>query len=353
MPRHTKRAFAILIVLFALFLRAEEGARFTLTLSKEKAWLGEPIFATFTLRYGRDLKVDRAHFEPKGLEPFELLELNATGPKEEEGKIVRVFRYLLTPTEPGSLKIPPQTVELAYQDRENYRYITHRFQSPAKELTVREVPGGLKAVGDYRMALTSDANRTLANRPVHLELRITGIGDAEYIPAFELKIPGASVYPSQPKVRTRWLGGQSYRKEFVQRFTVLAEESYTVPPLRLRYFNLQTEMPEVLETRPLPIEVDNPAKRKEALLRLGFFTAGLLLGALFFWLWIRFGKRRGKETGLLRKIRKARSDEELYRLLLPYSDLAELGPQLRILENRLYGNGQPAGASGASDYRDR
>jgi len=334
--------FFALLFIGATLSHAEEGAVFTLKLSQERAWLGEPVLARFTLRYPQEMKVDSVRFKPAGLKAFEVEELNVSAPEKEESKVVQVFRYLLTPTEPGTLSIPPQTIELTYQDKTNYRYITHTFHTNPEKITVREVPGALKVVGDYRMYLTSDANRTLANRPVHLELHIVGIGNARYIPPFDPKIPGAIVYPSKPQVMTRWLGEGRYRTEFVQRFTVLAEEEYTVPPVRFRYFNLHTELPEVLETPPLTVDVKNPAREREHRLRLAIFAAGFIAGGFFFWLLAKLLNRRKRYGELSRAILKASDDEALYRLLLPYSDRPELRPYLRQLEARIYTGGGEA-----------
>ena len=339
MSRHVKGVLLALFVFVSPLLYGEERVEFTLKLSRNQAWLGEPIPARFTLRYPREMNMDKVHFAPADLKVFDVEELNATLPVEEGSEVVRNYHYLLTPTRPGTLTIPPQKIELVYQDRKNYRYITHTYRTKPAKITVREVPGALKVVGDYRIRLMSDANRTLANRPVHLELHVAGIGNARYIPPFDLKIPGAIVYPSKPQVMTRWLGEEKYRTEFVQRFTLLGEEDYTVPSLRFRYFNLQTELPEVLETRPLAIEVDNPAREREHRLRLAIFTVGFIFGGLFFWLLAKFLRRRKRQSELSRAILKASDDEALYRLLLPYSDRPELRPYLRQLEARLYSGG--------------
>ncbi|WP_292662589.1 BatD family protein [Nitratifractor sp.] len=324
-----------LTIVLSLCLGA--GVRFDLDLSRTEAYLGEPVLATFTLRYDRTMKVDRVDFPVPKLRDFSVEELNASAPLRRGTQRLRLYRYLLTPLKVGSLKIPPQTIEMAYQDRENYRYISHTYRSPSRSLTVREVPGGLKLVGDYRMHMRSDANATTAGRPVHLELQIEGIGNLDFLPAYDLTIPGALVYPSEPKVTTRWLGGTKYRKRFTQRFTVVAERDIAVPPLTLRYFNLHTAIPEILRTAPLTIRVDNPALRRERWRNAAFFFAGILVGiALTLLAQILWRQRKG-EGVLLHRVRKARSDRELYRLLLPYSDVGEIQPFLRILEERLYG----------------
>ncbi len=339
---HSIGILLALLLLVTTLSYADEGATFSLKLSQNKAWLGEPVLARFTLSYPQTMKVDSVQFKPAGLKAFEVEELNVSAPEKKHGEVVQNFRYLLTPTKPGTLTILPQKIELAYQDKTNYRYITHTYHTNPVKITVREMPGALKVVGDYRMRLISDANRTLANRPIHLELHIAGIGNASYIPPFDLKIPGAIVYPSKPQVMTRWLGEGKYRTEFVQRFTVLADEDYTAPSLRFRYFNLQTELPEVLQTPPLAIEVKNPAREREHRLRLAIFTAGFVLGGFFFWLLAKFLSRRKRQNELSRAILKAPDDATLYRLLLPYSDRTELRPYLRQLEARLYGRGGEA-----------
>ncbi len=326
--------FLLILLSFCLFA----GVRFDLDLSRTKAYLGEPLFATFTLRYDRTMKVDRIDFPPPKLKDFKVEELNGSAPLRRGTQRLRIYRYLLTPLRVGSLRIPPQTIEMAYQDRENYRYISHTYRSPPRSLTVREVPGALKIVGDYRMRMRSDANATTAGRPVHLELQIEGIGNLDFLPPFDLRIPAAVVYPSKPEITTRWLEGTKYRKYFTQRFTVVAERDVTVPPLRLRYFNLHTEIPETLQTAPLTIGVYNPALRQERWRRAAFFFGGILSGIALTLLALLLLRRRRSQRGtLLQRVRQARSDRELYRLLLPYSDLAQIRPFLKILEERLYG----------------
>ena len=326
------------ILLLPLWLPA--AVSFDLNLSKEKVVLGEPIVATFTLRYDRETRVDRIRFPTPKSEDFEVEELNVSRTQEAGEGFLRRYVYLLTPVSVGTLTIPPRKIELSWQDRENYRYISHEFRTKPVKVTVREIPGGLKVVGDYRMRLVSDANRTVANHPVHLELRIDGIGNAGYIPPFDLVIPGASVYPSRPKVTTRWLGGTGYRKRFVQRFTVVADQDFTVPPLRFRYFNVHTEIPETLGSKALKIRVENPEARKRVWIGGALLLAGFLLGALSAWLWFRFRKSRQSEVDSERRIRKAGDDRTLYRLLLAYSDSPQMKPFLTMLEENLYRKGK-------------
>jgi hypothetical protein len=305
---------------------------FDLKLNQRTPYLGEPVVATLRLAYTPDTKVDRVRIVPPRSEAFEIRILGEESPRSEDGKLRRLYRYLLTPLRVGPLTLPPFKAELTWQDPKTYLYTVHSYHTAPAKLTVREVPGGLTPVGDLRLRLRSDRNATEAYAPVHLELTVSGEGNLEFLKPFSVRIPSATVYPSAPKV-TIHPKGKSYITTFRQRFTVLSDREIRVPPLRLLYFNTKTGIPETLQSRPLTITVKNPAARREFWLRVGLLLGGALLGAMAVWLWMRYFSVRfagGRFFG------KRMSDRELYRKLLPYSGDPRVRELIDKLEGALY-----------------
>ncbi len=331
------RGVVLLFIIFGVFLFAKDRVVFDLNLSSKRVYLGEPILATFTLSYPVSLKVDRVEFKPKEFEAFEFEELNET--KEEKFNSIKYsYYYLLTPIKLGSLSITPQIAKLSYQNPKNYRYITHSFKTKRIKIIVREVPNMLKIVGDYKMDLSSDTNSTKANHPIHLILKITGKGNSKYIPPFNLKIPNAIVYPSKPTIHNYYIK-DGYKTEFIQRFSLIGEQDFTITPIKFRYFNTKIELPQTLQSHILKIKVDNPQKTKENWLRLGFFILGILVGILAILIFLHFYKKR-ENKDLIQRIRKIKSDKELYRLLLPLSNNSSIRQILKELEERIYTKSQ-------------
>ncbi|ADV46095.1 BatD family protein [Nitratifractor salsuginis] len=313
-----------------------------LRLSKNTLYLGEPAVVTLRLGITPDTRVDRVRIVAPHSEAFEIRKLDEKKPRIEGGEIRREYRYLLTPLRLGSLSLPPFKAELTWQDPKTYLYTVHSYKTKPLKLTVREVPGGLNPVGDLHLQLTSDRNATQAYEPVHLELVISGEGNLEYLNPFSLRIPGATVYPSAPKLATRPTK-EGYQKTFTQRFTVIADHEIHVPPVRLLYFNTNTGIPETLQSPSLTIEVGNPAARRELWLRIALLLGGVLLGAAVMGLWM--GYLRDRIGGV--RLRPWMSDRELYRQLLPYSDDPKARELLEKLEARLY-----RGEKEAIDYQE-
>jgi hypothetical protein len=314
-----------------------------LNLSRSTLYLGEPAVVTLRLGTTPDTRVDRVRIVPPRSEAFEIHKLDEKKPTVTGEEIRREYRYLLTPLRLGTLTLLPFKAELTWQNPKTYLYTIHSYETQPVKLTVREVPGGLSPVGDLRLRLSSDRNATQAYEPIHLELQISGEGNLEYLKPFSLRIPGATVYPSAPKLLARPTK-EGYRKTFTQRFTVIADREIQVPPLRLLYFNTKTGIPETLQSPPITIEVENPAAKRELWLRIALLLGGVLLGAAAMGLWM--GHLRGRMAGGWR-LRRSMDEKELYRQLLPYSDDPKAKELLEKLEARLY-----RGEKAAIDHRE-
>ncbi len=333
-----RNIFYMLFLLLS-FASAQVKTKFELNISSSRLYLGEPTIATFTLIYPSKLKVDSIHSNPSSLNNFDIEELNKTKVKKIGDIIKKRYYFLLTPLKIGTLKITPQTIELSYQNLKNYRYITHHFNTKVKSIIVREVPNMLKVVGDYKIELKSDKNSTKANEPIHLVLKIVGKGNSRYIPPFKLKIPKAIVYASKANFHNYYTK-DGYISEFIQRFTIISEQDYTIAPIRFRYFNIKTELPEILETPKIDIKVDNPKITRDNWIHFGFFIFGFFTGSVMLFIILFFYKRREIDTPLIQQIKSAKSDKELYRVLLPLSNNYHIRQIVQELENNIYKNSQ-------------
>ncbi len=322
------RVFIALIFPWLLWGEAE----LFLKLSKSDPYLGEPVVATLKVEYTPDTKVDNLRVVPPKSEAFEIRKLDEKSPSSLNGKILRIYRYLLIPLRSGSFNLPPFVAELTWQDPKTYLYTVHRYSSTERKLRVLEIPNSLELVGDFRLRLRSDRNSSEAYNPIHLEITLSGEGNLEYLKPFNLHIKDATIYPSAPKVSIR-ATAKGYISTFTQRFTVISDRDIKVPPLRLIYFNTKTAIAQTLQTPPLTIHINNPAARREFWLRAALLLGGALLGVAATLLWRRYifaPFARSRLGGSWMSL------QEIYRRLLPYSNDPKIKELIDRVEGALY-----------------
>lgn len=173
--------------------------------------------------------------------------------------------YALTPQHAGSLQIPAlgfQGESIDPSDPDSFFNFGTRVSASAPPLTVQvQAPpadwGSATWLPARALSLTLDgwpaANATVrVGQPINLSMKLVATGlPAQTLPALSLPaIPGATVYPDQPKSSTGsagpWLVGSVTRA-----FAVVPEQAgqLTMPATTLRWFNVATGQ---IETAEIP-----------------------------------------------------------------------------------------------------
>ncbi|OQX73452.1 MAG: hypothetical protein B6D59_05590 [Campylobacteraceae bacterium 4484_4] len=340
---------------------------FTLTADKTEAYVGEPIHITFTFRQKLDQKLAEANFNPPEFRDF-WSKTNRKLPQQIEGDyIVYRITYTLTAKHPGKAKIESARMDVGIMRQKkmaSYRFESVKWKSIYANpltFTIKPLPEGVTLFGRYEMEASTDKNTTKANEPVHLTLHIKGEGNLDELEDLSPEISGATLYADKAKTIRRKDG-----LHFIQKFAILSDRNFTIPPLKLRYFDNGEKRVKTIMTHAIPVHVlsssqtsgitsaltPQPKIQKEVIyapqaktaiilsLLAGFFT-----GAMLMWLIMRKRgeKRERKRAGysLQEAIRKSRNDKELLSRLLPYS---EKSPQIRQiieeLEENLYMGGR-------------
>ena len=237
------------------------------------------------------------------------------------------------------------------------------FSNPLK-FKVDPLPNGLEVYGDFKIFATVDKKEVDANKPVNLTIKILGEGNVDDIKKFDISIPDAIVYSDEPKIKS-YLKDGNYYGEFSQKVAIVADKSYTIPAISFTYYNKYQKKPVTIKTSPIHIKVKASSKstqndtpkivtsqkttplikkdtkvvyKEDSLKTAIFYIIGVLSGVLLTLLFFKLkGKKLQKrQKPLESKILKAKSDKELYNLLLPFANKDELKPILQKLEENLY-----------------
>lgn len=317
-------------LLFATLLSAAQS-HFSLTLSKQKVYTEEPVSATLTLTQDPGTaQITKMHFPTLKAKAFKIVPVT----KVPENPNRR--HYILLPQRPGSITLPPQSIEIAHKDPATYRNIWRTLRTSPVTLTVLPLPTGIHVTGDYRLKSHIDQHSVQANTPVNLTVTIEGGGSLQGIRALHLPLQGPLIFESKAEIRSKIVNG-SYLSSYTQRFSIVADKDFTLPTLAWTYLNTQTGLTETLTTPSYQVTVQTPPQKSHLLRDTLLIMAGLLGGVLLSSLLYRLRHRKTPRSDLSRRIQKTKSDQALYRLLLPHANNDAIAEVLKKLEENLAG----------------
>ncbi len=349
-----------------LFAAETDKFRFRMQTDKSVAYLGEPIKITFIFEYPIDTQIAEANFAPPTFHDFWIKPGKDVPDTIKNGYHTYRLDYTVTPQKAGVLEIEPARMDVGIMQskkRNTLRFDRVRwksFFSNALKIDVKPLPDNISLFGTYRISAEVDKNRTKADEPVNLTVRVIGAGNMEDIEDFVISSDIAAVYADKAKRRTEVEKGIGHTT-LEQKFAFIAERNFTIPSLSLTYFDSREKRVKTIKTDPIAIEVvGNPQKRSQTRLEkrnapftlpqsggvklwiltlLGGFAAGIL--ATIVWIRMKRSSRKGAVYPIEVKIKKAKNDKELLALLLPYGGKSpKLDKIIQQLEKNLYEGGK-------------
>ena len=320
----------ILIALFLLNLLSAKDGIFV-HISKNKLFVNEPLLLKVTVKYQSAKYIKLEDFADKNFYVKEIKEENAT---KKEDFFLKNYYFVLFPQNAGNLEIKPFVAKIINIDPKTGFSITNRVESKSRKITVFSSTSAINGIADIN--INADKLKFKPQEPVSLTLTLSGRVNFDDIKPFELKIKNATVYADKPVRSYKVINGKIYGK-CIQKFSVIAKESFEIAPFKFSYFNTQTQMNESIETKALKIKADKPFITFK---QLAFLIAGLILGALITALFYLFKSKKKLPSDLKTALKKAKNDKELYTLLLPQAKNKNIETVLKKLEENIYRNGK-------------
>lgn len=241
----------------------------TITLSKNKAYVGEQVIATYTLFY-RYNRLQQGDYDMPKLNGFWAEEVDMGKTDNGSVQTVNGLRYnvavlkkqVLIPLHSGKLRIAPMTLNYMVNAGFFSSGTPVRIQSNASELTVTDLPAGkpadfMGAVGDLRMEVTAGAPTVKANEAIDLSIRFSGRANLKLIDAPKLNLP-PDFETYDPKINDKITvtgNGMNGSREFQYLLIPRHPGQYDLGTLTFSYFDPSTGSYKQLRSAPLTFDV--------------------------------------------------------------------------------------------------
>lgn len=242
-----------------------------ISLSKERAFVGEQVIARYTL-YSRYANLELSKFDPPKLNGFWAEEIDGgergwePAPVVVNGLQYRVAvlkEQVLFPQRAGKLTIGPVSLSFTVNRSFFSRGATVEISSNTAEFIAKELPSGAPpdfsgAVGELKMQVETDRTKVQADEAIELKVTLSGRSNLKLLDAPRLTFP-ADMEVYDPKTEDRITvnsNGMSGRREFQYLVIPRHEGEYVLDPITLSYFDPRSGKYHTLHSDTIRIEVE-------------------------------------------------------------------------------------------------
>lgn len=335
MKKNLGRAFLAI----AIFLYAELFAStytWSATSNKTTAYVNEPIYLKYVCAFSDRAELFSVEFNPAGeYENYTIKTLSQTQAVVDGKKInsyefvafAKVAKEVMFDFEALMKETTRDSIEEMTIGRDNVK----REEVTKKSIKLEVLKAQIKEtesslVGDFKLEAKKHEPKVKANEPYHLRVTIKGEGNFEAISPLTFEIEGVKVFASEVEKKTE-LGQNGESGEWSQRFAFVGERDFSIPEVKIEYFNTKEAKKEslILEAMSITVEkgfskeelLDEPQEKSfkfkyEYLYYILIFIAGFLAGK------IQIKKRvvkKSPDEEFKQKIDKAKSLDELMMIL--------------------------------------
>ncbi len=361
--------------------KSTKEASLELRADKNSSYVGEAIDLELILKIKANANIAQAQIEQPKFENLWVKQYGDMQKYQEGDYIIQKYHFIAFPQQSGKLKIKPIVAHIAKVKKDAYDPLFgqgmsisifgnnldwSKIRSNPLTIDVKPLPNNLELYGDFNIKAVVDKKRVYAGKAVNLTIQVEGVGNIDDVKKFNLDISNAVVYADEPKVVSGFRG-KEYGGRFTQKIAIIADSNYTIPSIELKYFDKNSKKEVTKKTAPIDIVVigDTMAKRvaktpkievateenrtekpqvivKNEVWYIKYMTlvVGFILGALSVMIWQKIkAPKEKKEIPIVKKIKRAKSDKELYKILLPYAkDSETIAKELKKLEKNIYKN---------------
>jgi len=338
----------------------------SVSVDKKNAYIGEAIEFTLKFKYKKDLEIVSLDYTKPSFEGFWVKELKPQQTQNNYTQYVeQEIKYLIFPQKAGQIKLEPLKIGVT-TIKGNYGggfyltspTVTTPVYSNKIELNVKPLPNGINLIGDFNIKSTVDKTVIDQGDAVSFKLSITGRGNLDDLDEVSIDIPNTTIYDN-PSNKEYDLKDNLYGGKYTKTYSIIGKEDFIIPSVEIQYFDKKTATVKTAKTKVHKIKVNKKStkiatlevantpinrdiKEKIEIVKTSdnekiiYFVLGLISGMISLGSYILFVKRdtKKKDIPILTNAKKAKTADELFRILVVYINIdEELDKIIYKLEN--------------------
>ena len=314
-------------------------------------YVGENFILTLVFKYKKDVDILDLSFDKPSFDNFWYKQIDNSKKYEEGEFTVFEINFLMFALKDGSQKIDSLGINAQVMDNNSYSVFSStrnkKIYSNELNFNIKSLPANVNLIGNFDISASIDKQTANVGEAISFKLNIKGKGNIDDIPDIKLPIDDATIYENKPLVKTQILNNE-YSGEWEKVYSIIANKSFTIPSIKIDYFDKNLAKTISKQTDSFNIEVLGKEIKKEVVLekaveekqlietpkeiikvvektstldRIIFFFLGiafsLLIISLYFYV-ITLKRKKQEDKPLVKKIKESKTKEELLKVLAVY-----------------------------------
>ena len=324
---------------------------FSIKTNNNDLYIGENFILTMVFKYKKDLDILDLSFDKPSFENFWYKQIDNTKKYEEGDFTVFEIKFLMFALKEGSQKIEALGINAQVMDNSSYSVFSStrnkKIYSNELNFNIKNLPANTNLIGNFEISASVDKQIVKKGEAVSFKLNIIGSGNIDDIPDIKIPIDDVTIYENKPLVKTQILNNE-YKGEWEKVYSIIANRSFTIPSIKLDYFDKNLSKVISKQTNSFNIEVLDEEIKKEVLLekatekilpeekpkeiikvveqtstldRIIFFFLGIafsiLIISLYFYV-ITSKRKKQEDKPLVKKVKESKTKDELLKTLAVY-----------------------------------
>jgi hypothetical protein len=324
---------------------------FSIKTDKDDLYVGENFILTMVFKYKKDVDIIDLSFDKPNFNDFWYKQIDNSKKYEDGDFTVFEIQFLMFALKEGAREINPLGINAQVMDKNSYSIFSStrnkKIYSNELNFNIKTLPENINLIGNFEISASVDKQMVKKGEAVSFKLNIIGSGNIDDIPDIKIPIDDVTIYENKPLVKTKFLNNE-YKGEWEKVFSIIANRSFTIPSIKLDYFDKNLSKVISKQTNSFNIEVLDEEIKKEVLLekatekilpeekpkeiikvveqtstldRIIFFFLGIafsvLIISLYFYV-ITLKRKKQEDKPLVKKVKESKTKDELLKILAVY-----------------------------------
>lgn len=324
---------------------------FNIRTNNSDLYIGENFILTMVFKYKKDVDILDLTFDKPNFENFWYKQIDNSKKYEDGDFTVFEINFLMFALKKGIQKIEPLGINAQIMDNNSYSVFSStrnkKIYSNELEFDIKSLPDNINLIGNFDISASIDKQIVKKGEAVSFKLNINGKGNIDDLPDIKLPIDDVTIYENKPLVKTQ-VSNNEYSGEWEKVYSIIANKSFTIPSVKIDYFDKNLSKTISKQTDIFNIEVLDEEIKKEVVLekaedivlpietpketikvvektstldRIIFFFLGvvfsLLIISLYYYV-ITSKSKKQEDKPLVKKVKESNTKDELLKILAVY-----------------------------------